>query len=134
MTSPGLQLETNVPQDGPDEDTSFEAAPSSPSRVPVNFFDPVGVSELKRTMTMRSTRSQTTQAHHQSSHGHARRQSSHGHARRQSSQVQARRRSSPPPTIPSPPIKVDSLASSSVIDGEDDSFDFERTLKNLIRR
>lgn len=109
MSPPGLQLDTNVPQDVPNQLASPEDAPSSPSRVPVNFFDPVGVSELKRTMTMRSTRSQS-QAHH--------RGNSASHA------------------LHSSPEKVDSVSSSSVTEGldADDSFDFERTLNDLIRR
>lgn len=110
MSPPGLQLDTNVPQDGPNQLPSHEDAPSpsSPSRVPVNFFDPVGVRELKRTMTTRSTRSQS-QAHH--------------------------RGNAPPPTLHSSE-KTDSLSSSSVTGGlgVDDSFDFEQTLNDLIRR
>ncbi|KAG0700792.1 ABC-2 type transporter-domain-containing protein [Suillus ampliporus] len=67
--------------------------PSS-SRVPVNFFDPVGVGELKRTMTTRSI------------------------------------------ATPASPKQVDAHSSSSSTSGPgaDDSFDFEQTLKNLIRR
>ncbi|OAX36457.1 pleiotropic drug resistance ABC transporter [Rhizopogon vinicolor AM-OR11-026] len=88
MSPLGLQLETNVPQDGPNQDTSHDDTPSSPSRVPVNFFDPVGVGELKRSMSARSTRSESQ--------------------------------------------KVDSFALSTISEG--DSFDFERTLKDLLRR
>ena len=109
MSPPGLQLETNVPQDdGPDHNATEEA--SSPSRVPVSFFDPVGVSELKRTMSTRSTRS--TRSH-----------------------TQALRANTSLSPIPSPAQKVDSVA-SSIIEGlgADDAFNFESTLKDLMRR
>ncbi|KAG1763106.1 ABC-2 type transporter-domain-containing protein [Suillus occidentalis] len=117
MSLPGLHLETNVPQDEPIQDEAHEAVPSSPSRVPVSFFDPVGVSELKRTMTTRSTRSQVN-----------RRESSH--VRRESS----RRASSPQPPMPTSPKEVSSPTSSSVTSVNDDAFDFELTLKDLVRR
>jgi ATP-binding cassette subfamily G (WHITE) protein 2 (SNQ2) len=113
MSLPGLHLETNVPQDEPIQDEAHEAVPSSPSRVPVSFFDPVGVSELKRTMTTRSTRSQVN--------------------RRESSQVH-RRESSPQPPMPTLPKEVGSPTSSSVTSVNDDAFDFELTLKDLVRR
>jgi ATP-binding cassette subfamily G (WHITE) protein 2 (SNQ2) len=111
MSLPGLQLETNVPQDEPNQDEVHEAVPSSPSRVPVNFFDPVGVSELKRTMSTRSTRSQIN--------------------RRES----CRRGSTSKPPMSPPPMEVDTPSSSSVTSvPADDAFDFELTLKDLIRR
>jgi ATP-binding cassette subfamily G (WHITE) protein 2 (SNQ2) len=110
MSLPGLHLETNVPQDEPIQDEAHEAVPSSPSRVPVSFFDPVGVSELKRTMTTRSTRSQVN--------------------RRSSS----RRASSAQPPMPASPKDVDTPSSSSVTSVHDDAFDFEVTLKDLVRR
>ncbi|KAG2050787.1 hypothetical protein BDR06DRAFT_959744 [Suillus hirtellus] len=111
MSLPDSQLETNVPQDEPHQDEAYEGVQSSPSRVPVNFFDPVGVSELKRTMTSRSTRSQVN--------------------RRESS----RRGSSPKPPMPASAKGVDTPSSSSVTSAyDDDAFDFEVTLKDLVRR
>ncbi|KAG2131009.1 ABC-2 type transporter-domain-containing protein [Suillus clintonianus] len=113
MSISGLRLETNVPQDEPNHDEAQDPIPSSPSRVPVSFFDPVGVSELKRTMTTRSTRSQVN--------------------RRESS----RRASSQKAVMPDSPKEVHTPSSSSVTSGrgaDEDGFDFELTLKDLVRR
>lgn len=111
MSLPDSQLETNVPQDELHQDEAYEGVQSSPSRVPVNFFDPVGVSELKRTMTSRSTRSQVNNREH------------------------SRRGSSPKPPMPASAKGVDTPSSSSVTSAyDDDAFDFEVTLKDLVRR
>src|SRR6267154_1300010 len=102
MSPSALQLETNVPQDEPDH--CPEAVPSSLSRVPANFFDPVGVGELKRTMTTRSTRPQRGSS-----------PLPHLHSFKK---VDTRSFSSLNYKGP----------------GADDSFDFEHILKDLIRR
>ncbi|KAG1865742.1 hypothetical protein C8R48DRAFT_772743 [Suillus tomentosus] len=75
------------------------------------FCDPVGVSELQRTMASRSTRSQVN--HRESS----------------------RRGSLPKPLMPASAKGSDTPSSSSVTSAYDgDAFDFEVTLKDLVRR
>ncbi|KAG2073835.1 hypothetical protein BDR04DRAFT_1093970 [Suillus decipiens] len=103
------QVETNVPQDQSNQHEDHETVPSSPSRIPVNFFDPDGLNELKRTMSTRS------QVH--------RRQNSH------------RQRSPRPSTVLPSPTEVGTPSSSSMTSAYGgDPFDFELTLKDLIRR
>lgn len=99
-------------QDSAQGESSVADAPKHGShpRVPLTFFDPASMHELERTMTARSTRS----------HHRTQRDTLH------------------PPPLPQPK-KADKRKSAISIamesgSGGDDDFNFEQTLKDLVRR
>lgn len=106
MDFPGKTQEMDAAHDqSPGAVPSDEHQP----RLPFTFFDPASMHELERTMTARSTRS-----HHRPLDNF------------------------PPPPLPKPKMADNrkstiSIAMESGSSGHDD-FDFEQTLKDLVRR
>ena len=107
MDLPGQKHEMHAADDGPPPDDGPEQ--QSQPQVPFTFFDPASMQELHRTMTARSTRSHRPQDR-------------------------------PPPPAPLPkPKKADKRKSAISVamesgSGGDDDFNFEQTLKDLVRR
>lgn len=104
MDFPGHKQEMHAVDD---DESPVTEAPKDESRVPFTFFDPASMHELQRTMTARSTRS-----YHRP------------------------RDTSPAPPLPKPrdngkPTISIAMESNS---GSDDDFNFEQTLKDLVRR